>query len=117
MIKKVFTAPIKVYQSISRLMPGKCRYYPTCSEYALWQFDTQNPMKAFYKSTLRILRCNQFFSGGIDYPVIGFKPEKISIFKSTLNSNYGTISVKYWLLPKDTKQYYVVKDFNDCRVK
>ncbi len=113
MTKKFFLAPIKMYQNISRLMPGKCRYYPTCSEYAKWQFETTDPLSASFNSTLRILRCNQFFAGGIDYPVIKYNTPKFSIKKPDINNNYGKIDIKYWLIPKDKTHYYVVKDFHD----
>jgi putative membrane protein insertion efficiency factor len=86
MTKKIFITPIKYYQYISKLMPGKCRYYPSCSEYAMWQFETTNPVSAFVNSGLRILRCNHFFAGGIDYPVIRYKPPKFSFIKSNIGS-------------------------------
>lgn len=111
MTKKFFTTPIKAYQYISRMFPANCRYYPTCSEYTKWQFETTNPLSASLNSTLRILRCNQLFTGGIDYPLIRYKPPKFSL-KSNINHNYGTIKVKYWLVPKNKTHYFVVKDFN-----
>jgi len=37
-MKNIYTAPIKAYQYISKLLPANCRYYPSCSEYAKWQF-------------------------------------------------------------------------------
>ncbi|PAF53327.1 membrane protein insertion efficiency factor YidD [Helicobacter sp. 13S00482-2] len=64
---KVF---ISFYQKyISPLLPKSCRYYPTCSQYALWSIQFNHPLFAFYKILLRILRCNQLFLGGIDYPI------------------------------------------------
>ena len=75
-MKNFFLAPIKGYQYISKMLPASCRYYPSCSEYAKWQFEFNAPHKAFTASSLRILRCNQFFKGGIDYPLVHFKPTK-----------------------------------------
>jgi len=117
MKKKFFTLPIKAYQYISRMTPGNCRYYPTCSEYAKWQFETTNPLSASINSGLRILRCNQLFAGGIDYPVIRYNPPKFSLSKPYINNNYGKMDIKYWFVPKDKTHYYVVKDFNDHRTK
>ena len=114
-MKKFFLAPIKVYQYISKMLPASCRYYPTCSEYAKWQFEFNAPYKAFAQSSLRILRCNQFFEGGIDYPVVDFKPTK-STALLRLNPFCGKINVIYWLVPKSTDpnntKYYVLKDFD-----
>jgi len=112
--KQFFIAPIKGYQYISKMLPANCRYYPTCSEYAKWQFEFNLPHKALAASALRILRCNQLFPGGIDYPVVHFHPT--SMTKSLdVNGFYGKIKVIYWLVPKDESQslYYVIKDFND----
>jgi len=72
MIRKAVSKPLKFYQKYLTLLGfGSCRYYPTCSEYAKWQIET-NPslFKALFHSFLRILRCNQLFPGGIDYPTI-----------------------------------------------
>jgi len=112
MIKNFFLAPIKVYQYISRMTPGSCRYYPTCSEYAKWSFETTSPHQALLGSTLRVLRCNQFFEGGIDYPVITYKPPQVSAIAPNLNIFSGTMAIKYWLVPKAGNSYFVIKDYN-----
>ena len=111
-LKKFFITPIKGYQYISRMLPANCRYYPTCSEYAKWQFEFNAPHKALAASTLRILRCNQLFAGGIDYPVVHFNPP--STLKSLcINESYGKINIIYWLVPKEEHRslYYIIKDF------
>jgi putative membrane protein insertion efficiency factor len=108
-------APIKGYQYISRMLPASCRYYPTCSEYAKWQFEFNAPHKALFASSLRILRCNQLFKGGIDYPVVDFRPQK-SADLLHFNRYCGKIDVIYWLVPQSTTpnntHYFVVKDFD-----
>ncbi|MCF6206189.1 MAG: membrane protein insertion efficiency factor YidD [Sulfurovum sp.] len=111
--KSFFIAPIRGYQYISKMLPANCRYYPTCSEYAAWQFEFNAPHRALAASTLRILRCNQLFAGGIDYPVVHFQPP--SMTKSLdINGFYGKMKIIYWLVPKDTNHslYYVIKDFD-----
>jgi putative membrane protein insertion efficiency factor len=111
--RKFFIAPIKGYQYISKMLPANCRYYPTCSEYASWQFEFNTPHKALAASTLRILRCNQLFAGGIDYPVVHFHPS--SMTKSLgINNFCGKINIIYWLVPKDESHllYYVIKDYD-----
>ena len=110
-VKNFFIAPIKGYQYISKMLPANCRYYPTCSEYASWQFAFNTPHKALALSSLRILRCNQLFKGGIDYPVVDFVPPK-PLFLLNPNSFYGKINIMYWFIPKTKNTYYVVKDFN-----
>ena len=109
--KNFYIAPIKGYQYFSKMLPASCRYYPSCSEYARWQFEFNAPHKAFGSSALRILRCNQFFKGGIDYPLVSFSPPK-PFFSLTPKPFYGKISIRYWLVPKTKTTYYVVKDFD-----
>ena len=104
-MKKFYLAPIKAYQSVSRLLPANCRYYPSCSEYAKWQFELNSPHKALLQSTLRILRCNQLFDGGVDYPVIAYKPPKLLCLYQHQKK------IKYWFVPKDKGLFYVVKDY------
>ena len=111
----LWTIPIKGYQYISKMLPASCRYYPTCSEYASWQFEFNVPHKAFLASGTRILRCNQFFKGGIDYPLVEYVPPKISSIL-IFNADCGKMKIKYWLVPyigtSKTQNYYVIKDFD-----
>ncbi len=111
--KKFFIAPIRGYQYISKMLPANCRYYPTCSEYAAWQFAFNAPHKALAASTLRILRCNQLFAGGIDYPVVTFCPAN-NTKSLDINGFCGKINIDYWLVPKEgsRNQFYVIKDFD-----
>ena len=115
--KTFYIAPIKGYQFISGMLPGNCRYYPTCSEYAKWQFEFNLPHKALAASTLRILRCNQLFSGGIEYPLVDYRPPKpMDLLR--FNRLCGKIVITYWLVPKiSTKQYYVLKDFDATTIE
>ncbi len=70
MIKQTVITTIKIYQAgISPLLGSHCRYYPTCSHYAVEAFEKLPAWKAFGKSLWRILRCNPFARGGFD-PVI-----------------------------------------------
>ena len=113
--KNFYLVPIKGYQYFSKMFPANCRYYPSCSEYASWQFEFNAPHKALASSTLRILRCNQLFKGGIDYPLVAFVPQNPSSVL-TFNAECGTIKIDYWFVPKSTEpnntHYYIVKDFD-----
>ena len=105
MFNKIFILPIKGYQYISKMLPANCRYYPTCSEYAKWQFEFNRADKALAQTTLRILRCNQLFAGGIDYPIVKYTPPQLMKLSQT-------IRIKYWFIPKDKDLFYLIKDFN-----
>ncbi len=56
---------------ISPAKPACCRYYPTCSTYAVQAIEIHGAFKGSVLAALRILRCNPLFKGGYD-PV----PEK-----------------------------------------
>ncbi len=104
-IKKFFLTPLKGYQYISKMLPASCRYYPTCSEYAKWQFELNRADKALFQTTLRILRCNQLFEGGIDYPIVIYhKPKLINLVQNC--------HIKYWIIPYRKKLFYIIKNFN-----
>lgn len=58
---------IRIYQkTISPLFPPSCRFYPTCSEYAIQALTKYGIIKGTIKSVWRILRCNPFNKGGFD---------------------------------------------------
>ena len=67
---------IKIYRScVSPFLPASCRFYPTCSAYALESYQTLGLLRGTYLSLLRILKCNPMHPGGVD-PVPGkFGPE------------------------------------------
>lgn len=51
---------------ISPLKMPRCRYYPTCSRYAMDAVGKYGAVKGMYLALRRILRCNPFFPGGYD---------------------------------------------------
>ncbi len=66
-INKVPLVLITFYRSyISPALGSSCRFYPTCSGYALEAFKTHNFFYALYLTLWRILRCNPFSKGGYD---------------------------------------------------
>lgn len=68
-MKRIASLIIRFYQvALSPLTGSSCRYYPTCSNYALEAYEKYSFVKATRKSIWRILRCNPFSKGGIDHP-------------------------------------------------
>ncbi|MFH0925013.1 MAG: membrane protein insertion efficiency factor YidD [bacterium] len=58
---------IKIYQVfISPLKFNCCRYYPSCSNYAIGAINKYGIFKGGYLSLKRLLKCNPLFPGGID---------------------------------------------------
>jgi putative membrane protein insertion efficiency factor len=48
-----------------------CKYHPTCSEYASLAYRELGLVHATAKTTWRLLRCNPWSGGGVDYPRAG----------------------------------------------
>ncbi|HIR82444.1 MAG TPA: membrane protein insertion efficiency factor YidD [Candidatus Cryptobacteroides pullicola] len=70
-VRKVLSFPfillIKFYQlCISPLKPPTCRFTPTCSQYALEAFRKYGPLKGFWLSFKRIIRCHPWGGSGYD---------------------------------------------------
>lgn len=114
-LKKIFWIFIRVYQRfISPLTPPSCRYHPSCSSYSLILFELTPSFYALFFSIIRILKCNQFFKGGFDYPCISILLKRVE---------YKPIKISYWLIPcksvvtplfvcKPIKiRAYIIKDF------
>ena len=67
-VAKFPIALIRGYQKwISPSMTPRCKYYPTCSNYALSAFQERGLIIGIGLTGWRLLRCNPWSKGGIDY--------------------------------------------------
>lgn len=63
----VLVGAIRVYQSVVSPLTGPtCKYYPSCSQYALVAIRTHGPLRGTGLALWRILRCNPWSLGGVD---------------------------------------------------
>ena len=66
-MKKLILKMIRSYQKyISPMSPPTCRFYPTCSQYAIEAVEEHGAIKGSYLATRRILKCHPFHEGGFD---------------------------------------------------
>lgn len=66
-MKKIMISVIKFYRKhISPHFPPTCKYYPTCSSYALEAIEVHGAFKGGALALFRLLRCNPLFKGGYD---------------------------------------------------
>ena len=66
-MRYLFMLPIRFYRRfISPLFPPCCRYYPTCSKYALDAIERFGVIRGMYLGTCRLLRCHPWARGGVD---------------------------------------------------
>lgn len=71
MINKLFIFLIRIYQLvISPLLGPRCRYTPTCSQYAIEAIQLHGVLKGSFLAARRVLRCHPGCPGGYD-PVPG----------------------------------------------
>ncbi len=73
--------PIRVYQRLISPMVGeRCKYYPSCSEYAAQAIQRYGILRGLVLAGWRLLRCNPWSLGGVD-PV-----ENQRLFKSRMTA-------------------------------
>ena len=75
-MRKIICLPIKFYQYfISPFIKPSCRFYPSCSSYALEAIRHYGVCKGLWLSCKRLLRCHPWSEGGFD-PLLP-KKEKV----------------------------------------
>ena len=66
-VRTMFVLPIKLYQkTVSPLIGPRCKYYPSCSEYAVQAISKFGILRGLVLAGWRLLRCNPWSHGGFD---------------------------------------------------
>ena len=80
------TLLITFYQKfISPAFVPRCKYYPSCSSYALTAISTYG-FKGVAMTAWRVVRCNPWSHGGVDYVQPKVKAEEKTITEQSLES-------------------------------
>lgn len=67
MISRIMIYLIRVYQlALSPYFGQQCRFFPTCSQYAMIAIGKYGALKGLLLVVKRILRCNPWCGGGHD---------------------------------------------------
>lgn len=87
---KLFLSPLTLliafYQKfISPAFAPRCKYYPSCSSYALTAIQS-NGLKGVAMATWRVMRCNPWSDGGVDYVKVQVHTEEKTITEQSLQS-------------------------------
>ena len=65
--RTALVAALRVYQTVvSPLFGERCRYYPSCSEYAVQAIRRFGILRGLILAIWRLLRCNPWSHGGVD---------------------------------------------------
>ena len=68
-LRTAATAPVRLYQRvISPAIPRRCKYHPTCSEYAVQSIRRFGILRGLVLAAWRLVRCNPWSHGGVDFP-------------------------------------------------
>lgn len=75
-MQQVICSPIRLYQYVlSPLIKPCCRFYPSCSQYAITAIEQHGIVKGLWLAGRRLLRCHPWSAGGYD-PVLPNTKEK-----------------------------------------
>ena len=68
LLRRVAIAPIRAYQLfLSPLLGQRCKYHPSCSEYAVGAIRRYGVLRGAVLAAWRLLRCNPWSHGGVDF--------------------------------------------------
>jgi hypothetical protein len=66
-VRTVLVLFVRGYQvALSPLLPAACRYYPSCSAYAIEALEKHGALRGSWLAARRIARCHPFRPGGFD---------------------------------------------------
>ncbi|MEA2419504.1 MAG: uncharacterized protein QOE60_1710 [Thermoleophilaceae bacterium] len=67
-LRGILVAPIRLYQrTLSPALPARCKYHPSCSEYAVQAVRRYGVLRGLVLAGWRLLRCNPWSHGGVDF--------------------------------------------------
>jgi putative membrane protein insertion efficiency factor len=66
--RTIAVAPVRFYQrAISPALPQRCKYHPSCSQYAVTAIRRFGILRGLVLTAWRLVRCNPWSHGGVDF--------------------------------------------------
>jgi putative membrane protein insertion efficiency factor len=67
-LRGVVLGPVRLYRRwLSPALPARCKYHPTCSQYAVEAIRRYGVLRGVVLAAWRLLRCNPWSHGGVDF--------------------------------------------------
>lgn len=67
-MKRIVLGLLRAYQLVlSPLLPPACRFYPSCSQYAMAAVGEHGVARGLALAVARLARCNPWHPGGVDF--------------------------------------------------
>lgn len=67
LLARLLAVPIHLYRwLVSPLLPPACRFYPSCSAYAVGALQVHGPLRGSWLALRRLARCHPLNPGGLD---------------------------------------------------
>ncbi len=89
-MKPIAQTLIKAYQAFSSTREPRCKYYPSCSNYAATAIGRYG-FKGLLMASWRLLRCNPWSDGGVDY--VDYELDSADALASMRTANMRTTMV------------------------
>ena len=66
LVAHVLALPIRAWRLVSRHLPPRCRFHPSCSAYALEALEKHGAARGSWLAAKRVSRCHPWHEGGLD---------------------------------------------------
>ncbi len=67
MIARLLQLPVRLYRLVlAPVLPPSCRFYPSCSTYALQSLERHGAIRGSWLTVRRLARCHPYCEGGVD---------------------------------------------------
>ena len=83
-LARILMLPIRAWRLLSVHLPPRCRFHPSCSEYALEALTVHGAGRGTWLAVRRVGRCHPWHDGGLD-------PVPLSNVRSSLAAPVGAV--------------------------
>jgi hypothetical protein len=81
-MRTIITSLVRGYQVATSHIAPRCKYYPSCSNYTITAINRYG-FKGIAMSIARIVRCNPWSQGGVDY--VDYELDSADVINSKMN--------------------------------